>query len=76
VINSVTLWGANGCLRVTLAPCGRHSCDPRKLEIQFFLAREATRVVVVVATSSSTGSRRHRPSLQSKMVSRFGSHDL
>jgi len=22
------LWGANGCLRVTLAPCGRHSCDP------------------------------------------------
>jgi len=36
VINYVTLRGANGCLRVALAPCGRHSCDPRKLDVQFF----------------------------------------
>ena len=36
MINYVTLRGANGYLRVTLAPYGRHSCDPRKLDVRFF----------------------------------------
>ena len=44
MINYVTLRGANGCLRVALAPCGRHSCDPRKLDVQFFFGYSAYNV--------------------------------
>jgi len=38
----------NGCLRVTLAPCGRHSCDPCKLDIHFFFNKEHNIILVAL----------------------------
>ena len=57
--------------RVILAPCGRHSYDPRKLDVPVFLGHVREQLEdILIAHQTNTG-----PRLELLGVKHFPSHD-